>query len=106
MIDLKLKIEIRGQATFDDIVDYISGSCHIYNPLMSSPYIEADIVSGTIKEKGTKNIHIFKAKEKRAKPYADKEMKIKMDSRPLAEKNSFGQFMTFLSKVAEAKEER
>lgn len=78
IIDLKLKIEISGQATFDDIVDYISllggvGSCHIYNPLMGSPYIEADVVSGTIKEKGTKNIHIFEAKEKRAKPYADKE---------------------------------
>ena len=83
MIDLKLKIEIRGQATFDDVVDYISllcgGSCHAYNPLMSSPYIEADVVSGTIKEKGTKNIHIFKAKEKRAKPYADKENAIVMN---------------------------
>lgn len=88
IIDLKLKIEIRGQATFDDVVDYISllggvGSCHIDNPLMSSPYIEADIISGTIKEKCTKNIHIFKAKEKRAKPYADKEMEIKMGLRPL-----------------------
>lgn len=84
IIDLKLKIEISGEATFDDIVDYISllggvGSCHIDNPLMSSPYIAADVVSGTIKEKGTKNIHIFKAKEKRAKPYADKENAIVMN---------------------------
>lgn len=84
MIDLKLKIEISGQATFDDVVDYISllcgvGSCHVDNSLMSSPYIEADVVSGTIKEKGTKNIHIFKAKEKRAKPYADKENAIVMN---------------------------
>lgn len=84
IIDLKLKIEIRGQATFDDVVEYISllggvGSCHIDNPLTSSPYIEADIISGTIKEKGTKNIHIFKAKEKRAKPYADKENAIVMN---------------------------
>lgn len=64
IIDLKLKIEISGQATFDDIVDYISllggvGSCHIYNPLMGSPYIEA--------------------KEKRAKPYADKENAIMLN---------------------------
>lgn len=82
IIDLKLKIEIRGQATFDDVVDYISlfggvGSCHAYNPLMCSPYIEADVISGTIKEKGTKNIQTFKAK-KRAKPYADKENAIVM----------------------------
>lgn len=84
IINLKLKIEIRGQATFDEVVDYISllggvGSCHAYNPLMCSPYIEADVISGTIKENGTKNIHIFKAKEKRAKPYADKENAIVMN---------------------------
>lgn len=91
IIDLKLKIEIRGQATFDDVADYISllcgvGSCHVDNPLMSSPYIEADVISGMIKEKGTKNVHIFKEKEKRARPYADKEMEIKMGLRPFTEK--------------------
>lgn len=103
VIDLNLKIEIRGQATFDDVVDYISlssgvGSCHTDNPLMGSPYIEADVVSGTIKEKGTKNIHIFKAKEKRAKPYADKEMKISMSLDSFTEENSFIHFMRYLPK--------